>query len=665
MRIVGFRDGNEVARSDWFDLTAAVQWCGFDLTDVDRLEVLVRPGLRDAGWVAIDDLAFRDHGSEDALTVLDFESVQRRSTLTGSGYGGLIWETGTGLDNVSRGDSGAVHAPKSPDGPKSVVDSAVGPPAMGLSSGGTPPVLSTEFSGPVRGDPGGGWYPPDTCGAVGLNHFVSIVNANLSVFRKDNGQRLTNVGLDSFWGQTVGDPRVVFDPHSQRFIAMATDFNRTAKLYFAVSRTSDPTGAWFKFSFRTDLGSDAGKWPDYPTLGVDARGIYTSAYMVGSGGGMTIWAIDKAPLVAAVQSVGTITAWRGLRWEGAIQPAVTYGDPGSEYLVSRRSSTLLRVRRIGPPLTGPQLFEAGSVSVPSHGSPPNAPALGSSTPISTIDYRPMNAVFRNGSLWTIQNTSVSGRAVCRWYELGVSPLSAIQIGTIGDPVWHYYYGSIAVDARGDVALGFSGSHANSYVGAFVTGRLASDPAGATADPIEVKPGMSAYQRVDGAGRNRWGDYSLTSVDPVDDFGFWSIQEYAGTGNNWRTWITQLGFESFNYGLGWPGTNGVPALQANGRPALGSSMSLLFDNSSGSTAVGALVVGMARASIPILDGTLLVAPMIGVGVSVVVPRATVALPIPNDPTLVGQSVMFQGAQVDVGASQGVSFTPGLELRPVTR
>ena len=55
---------------------------------------------------------------------------------------------------------------------------------------------------------------------------------------------------------------------------------------------------------------------------------------------------------------------------------------------------------------------------------------------------------------------------------------------------------------------------------------------------QLRPGLAHYDP--GAGDpTRWGDYSLTSADPVDDT-FWTIQEYAGTGNNWRTWIGHFG-----------------------------------------------------------------------------------------------------------------------------
>ena len=47
-------------------------------------------------------------------------------------------------------------------------------------------------------------------------------------------------------------------------------------------------------------------------------------------------------------------------------------------------------------------------------------------------------------------------------------------------------------------------------------------------------GQANYQIVDGAGRNRWGDYTGLAIDPSDDATFWAFNEYAGPNNVWAT-----------------------------------------------------------------------------------------------------------------------------------
>ena len=408
-------------------------------------------------------------------------------------------------------------------------------------SGGTPPGIAGGFVGPHEFDPGAGFVPPDSCGAIGPSHFVSTVNENLSVYVKSTGARVVNVALSSFFGTSVGDTHVAFDPFSQRFIVLGSDF--TTGVHLAVSSSSDPTGSWFKTSINEAQGADAGKWPDYPTLGVDANGIYTAAYLDGGQNLLSFFAIDKAPLVAPIQSLGTVTAFRLLPWEGAIQPCVTYGSPVGEYMVSTASGSQLRLRRLDPPLSAPTLTELGFVNIQSWSGPPAAPNMGSTALLDTLDGRLINAVYRNGSLWTAHCVNVSGRAGCHWYQVDPSPLSLTQSGTISDPSLYYFFPGISVNSNNEVVIGFSGSSTTTFAGAYVSGRRPSDPPGATATPQLLKAGEGAYN--DGGNPSRWGDFSLTSVDPVDDLTFWTIQEYARAGNTWGTWIGKLKYDCPN------------------------------------------------------------------------------------------------------------------------
>ncbi len=400
-----------------------------------------------------------------------------------------------------------------------------------MGGGGTSPTIGTNFVGPREGDAGGGWIPPDTCGAIGLNHFVSVVNSNISVWNKTTGARLMNVGQGSFWATgSLGDGRCIFDPQSQRFILTSDDFS--SRIYLAVSMTSDPTGSWFKTSFQTDTGGvDLGSWPDYPTLGVDANGVYVACYAVNSSGnGMSLFALDKAPLVGGSPHLGTVTAFRNLFWEGAIQPCVTYGTPAGEYCISYNT-----LYRVNPPLTAPSLTTVGSVPI-TQPAPPNAPNMGGSS-LDTLDGRLMNAVYRNGSVWTANAIALGGKSVCRWYEINPITRVATQIGTIDDPTRYYFMPGISVNANSGVVIGFTGSSSSQYAGCYVTGRKASDPTGQTGPVVQLKAGEASYN--DGGNPSRWGDYSLTGVDPTNDLDFWTIQEYARSGNIWGTWIAKI------------------------------------------------------------------------------------------------------------------------------
>ncbi|HRX84001.1 MAG TPA: right-handed parallel beta-helix repeat-containing protein, partial [Phycisphaerae bacterium] len=530
VRAIGYRDGAEVARTDWFeDIGTRFRWMALGLQGIDRLVLEAQPAVRGAGWYKLDDLVYRPAG--ETPVVLSFEDLPYRAKLTGGAYGGLVWEEGEG--EYAAGE--ALPPPRVPPGYGEDRATAEDPFA-GSRLESVPPRLLFDFQGVIRGDAGSFSYPPDTCGAIGPNHFLEIVNRNFAVYDKATGQNLINVTLSNFHPGSSGDPRVLFDPDSRRWVTLITDFD--ARIFLAVSLTDDPTGAWFKTDFIVSSGSDTGCSPDYPTLGVNNLGIYTSAYMVGCGG-MSIFAIDKAPLIAPEPELGTVTAFRGLPFEGAIQPVITYGDPGAEYFVSAPSSGIVRVRRIVGPGDAPTLEGLGNISVAASSEPADVPALGSVVPLDSVGSRLMNAVYRDGSIWTAHTIDSSGRAGCRWYELDPAAMTVIQQGTVSDPVLNYFFPSITVNAVGHAVMGFSGAHSGQYAGAYYTGRRAADPPGTMAPPVQYRAGAAPQNNIDGFGRNRWGDYSLTTLDPADDLTMWTIQEYAHAEDIWGTHIAEI------------------------------------------------------------------------------------------------------------------------------
>jgi hypothetical protein len=537
LRVVGYRGGREVGHTEWFENISDVPaWFEIGLRDVDRIVFEARPVIRGAAWYAIDDFTYttRDESNRVKTTVIDFEDCHYRQTLTGSGYAGLTWETGTGVPE----EATPIHAPEVPPGKEKVPgEERQAPPVAPQEGRGTLPDLYHSFQGVLMGNLGQNYFPPDSHGSVGSDYYTEIVNCNFAVYDKVNGLLQMHHTLSQFMPGADGDPRIIFDPDSQRWIAVAT--NWYDRIYLNVSYTDDPMGTWFKTSIIISQGDDAGRWPDFPTLGVDANGIYTASYMVG-GDTMTVLAIEKAPLVQYPPQMGTVTAFRNLPFEGAIQPALTFGDPGREYFLSINSSTRLRLRFLLPPLTDPTLLTAGFVTVPTFGYPPDAPALGSATDIDTGDDRLQRVVYRDGYLWTAHTIGYDGRCAARWYKIDASTAD-VESGTVADSSLHYYYPSVMVNAAGDAVMGFSGSDADQWVGCYYTGRRQTDPVGEMAEPVQYKEGTGPWNHVDGYGRNRWGDYSHTVIDPEDGLTFYTIQEHGMVYNRWSTYIAELGF----------------------------------------------------------------------------------------------------------------------------
>jgi hypothetical protein len=156
----------------------------------------------------------------------------------------------------------------------------------------------------------------------------------------------------------------------------------------------------------------------------------------------------------------------------------------------------------------------------------------------------MMATIRNDFLRTCRTIGLSGtngtylgdasgtnvdRSAVQWLKLQVDPdgsgLSMNDHGRVYDSAvtnsWWYYFPSLAVNCAGDMVAGFSGSSATNYISALYSWRLAD---GSMAqEPVEIQRGTT---NVTASTVARWGDYSATTVDPADDWAFWTVQEYA-------------------------------------------------------------------------------------------------------------------------------------------
>ncbi len=94
--------------------------------------------------------------------------------------------------------------------------------------------------------------------------------------------------------------------------------------------------------------------------------------------------------------------------------------------------------------------------------------------------------------------------------------------------------------------------------------------------------------------------------------------------------------------------------------------MMASNSSGMATAGLLLIGQQRSSIPFLGGTLLVNPILQTGVPMSVGGLVLPITIPDSAalcTVASQSLVFQVQllQLDSAAVQGVSITPGMQLK----
>lgn len=424
--------------------------------------------------------------------------------------------------------------------------------------------IGLNFLGSTQGVDSGS-IPPDTNGAAGPNHFVELINGRYSVYDKLTGSRVQTSSLNQFWTDSglaapdvssSFDPRVIYDHDSQLWFATSVDNRRDAlsNIQLAVSTSLDPTQGWIGLSIDADPADD--RWADFPQMGIDAQGVYLSTIMfdipdVGADNGTTtsLYSIPKADLIDGTPSLTNLSAFRDLDASTVgfrPYPVIDFGpDDGSSPFLATADIGDDVVRRTdvtGAGGAGAVLGATTNIDVVDFDPPNDVDQPGPKQDINTGDSRFSGAVYEVGnSIWGAYTVEIAGRNAIRWHEIDETTNAVLQTGTISDPVLEYFYPSIAANAFGDVVIGFSGASTAQFVSAYVA--VGETTAGVTTfeTPLLSAAGVADYENLDSAmpPRNRWGDYSATSVDPADPRVFWTTQEFVSATDVWSTQITQI------------------------------------------------------------------------------------------------------------------------------
>ena len=448
-----------------------------------------------------------------------------------------------------------------------------------------PAPSSTSFDG-LDFTTWGDGHPPDTVGDVGPNDYVEAVNTAFGVYDKSSGQQLAAATFATLWQNApdatsglcktdnFGDPTVVYDPMADRFIVADFAFtgDGTVAPYYeciAVSKTSDPVaGGWWLYAVRTDDATHP--WlADYPKMGIWPNGLYMSANMFSptSFQEVRVWAFNRSDLESGaalrqvVIDVGS-TSHFGLlpaNLRGALPPN------GTDELFAAESSTVFgfEVFKFHVDYSGntSSLSAPVNVSQTAYTFPRNIPLV--PTPgnglDSLTDRLMMQAQYRNingvESLWLTHSVymSKSGPYGMQWAQLNVTggtiataPVQQQIYGNVGSDGIHRWMGSLALDDRGDMALGYSAASQTLDPAVRYAGRLAEDPLGTMprTETTMIAGGGTQVGNCGSATCTRWGDYSAMTIDPVDGCTFWYAQEYyAVDGLDWHTRIGKFAFPS--------------------------------------------------------------------------------------------------------------------------
>jgi hypothetical protein len=124
-------------------------------------------------------------------------------------------------------------------------------------------------------------------------------------------------------------------------------------------------------------------------------------------------------------------------------------------------------------------------------------------------------------------TSAGGGGV-RWYEFRLDEKREVRLhqqGTYAPGGFYRWMASPAIDALGNIGIGYSFGGTPHFAGQRFAGRLADDPLGR----LTLREAVLVEGEASQTNTMRWMDYSQTAIDPSDDRTIWYVGDYLKKG----------------------------------------------------------------------------------------------------------------------------------------
>lgn len=411
------------------------------------------------------------------------------------------------------------------------------------------------------------------------------------------------ITLDQFFSPVLPEESYTTDPHirydrlTKRWFVSCIEVNPYQEknlIFLAVSDgdrvTSESSFTFYSFNsslFPYDKNAPYAPFLDYPTLGVDKHSVLIGGNQFGYDSllfaGYVIdkdKLINKAKLVVYPFELGNIRFTDG-SGHGVVVPQGVYNDDpdakksffaGISYNLDGIVIANIEYDKKNKPKIAPE----SKVQVDPWNFPRDNTSPGGFTPIDQLDTRLFAAsIYKNkltgtSSLWTAHAVGVNksgkyingddstyvreARTGSRWYKIGniYTKPRLFQAGTVydnsersGRRAVQYFNPSIAASGQGHSIICGTTDAYNEYLNVFAAGRYFGDKLGKTQAPVKLTNTTAIYAPYilhnDGTRDyvGRWGDFSQTVVDPLDDQTIWTFQEYANADDSYGVRVVQF------------------------------------------------------------------------------------------------------------------------------
>lgn len=422
--------------------------------------------------------------------------------------------------------------------------------------------LGADFEGPQG--KAGARNPSDNSLGVGPNEIVQIVNSRMAIFTKKGkkypvsgkalfGPVVTNTLFAGFGGPCEklisGDAVVRYDQLANRWLFVLPIFRHPADqpnapygMCYAISASPDPMGSYYRYQFNRPL------FPDYPR-----PAIWSDGYYLPSSTGDTViqkhlCAADRKKMLRGQKADEQCVIIDGVSFLNAADIDGRRLPPaGSPELVMAAGGTQLHkvfeddgiyvwkfhVNWDDPSktkLSGPEKITVAPYHFLCNGQLSKCvPQPGTDVRVDSQGDKLMQRLaYRNfgDHQSIIASHSIDTRAGggVRWYEFRLDGSGAPQLfqqGTYAPDGNYRWLPSIAMDHKGDIAVGYSFGGASSFPGQRFAARLAADPNG----QLTLHESVLAEGEASQTNTMRWEDYTTLDIDPSDDCTFWYVGDY--------------------------------------------------------------------------------------------------------------------------------------------
>ncbi len=325
---------------------------------------------------------------------------------------------------------------------------------------------------------------------------------------------------------------------------------------YAISTSDDPTGSYYRYEFLRPL------FPDYPRPAVWPDGYYVPTSTGDNVIQKHACVVDRAKMLRGEPATEQCVIIDGVNFlNNADLDGTRLPPAGAPNIMMAAGGTQLKgvfgddaiyawrfhvdfARPEHTRVDGPERIAVAPYQylcrgqltscVPQPGTDRRLDAQGDKI-MSRLVYRHLGTRESIVAVHSVNTEAAAGGV--RWYEFDVNRAREVtlrQQGTYAPDGDYRWMASPAIDALGNIAIGYSFGGPSHFPGQRLAGRLANDPWGQmTLRETELVAGEAAQTDT-----LRWEDYAQTAIDPSDDCTIWYVGDYVKAGA--RTYSTRIG-----------------------------------------------------------------------------------------------------------------------------